>query len=423
MTSAPSPPSIAPAWTGHAKGSRGYRRLLAALAFAGVATFAQLYSTQALLPRISAELHIDAAQSALTVSLATLGLAVAVLPWSFVADRIGRVPAMTAGVAAATVLGLLAPFSPTVGLLLTLRCLEGAALGAVPALAVAYLNEEVHRAHAALAAGTYVAGTTIGGLLGRLVAGPLADVWGWRAAIFAVAVLGAAAAAAFVALAPRQRGFVPLRERHDAAPHGVRESAVHAAQLLGRQLRSRRLLALYLQAFTLMGGFVAVYNYLGYRLEAQPFGLPVAVTSLLFLAYLSGTFSSGYAARLSERFGRRLVIVASMAVMAAGVLLTAVNWLPAILGGLVALTAGFFAAHGLGSGWTGALASTGKAQAASLYNLFYYTGSSILGWLGGFVFQGLGWGWLALGIAVLALATGAVAAVAHPAGEGMRAGR
>jgi predicted MFS family arabinose efflux permease len=243
------------------------------------------------------------------------------------------------------------------------------------------------------------------------------------AAIFAVAVLGAAAAAAFVALAPRQRGFVPLRERHDAAPHGVRESAVHAAQLLGRQLRSRRLLALYLQAFTLMGGFVAVYNYLGYRLEAQPFGLPVAVTSLLFLAYLSGTFSSGYAARLSERFGRRLVIVASMAVMAAGVLLTAVNWLPAILGGLVALTAGFFAAHGLGSGWTGALASTGKAQAASLYNLFYYTGSSILGWLGGFVFQGLGWGWLALGIAVLALATGAVAAVAHPAGERMRAGR
>ncbi|KHL01560.1 MFS transporter [Sinomonas humi] len=419
----PSSPSISPVWTGHAKGSRGYRRLLAALAFAGVATFAQLYSTQALLPRISAELHIDAAQSALTVSLATLGLAVAVLPWSFVADRIGRVPAMTAGVTAATILGLLAPFSPTVGLLLTLRCLEGAALGAVPALAVAYLNEEVQRAHAALAAGTYVAGTTVGGLLGRLVAGPLADVWGWRAAIFAVAVLGAVAAGAFVALAPRQRGFVPLRKRHDAGPQGVRESARHAVQLLGRQLRSRRLLALYLQAFTLMGGFVAVYNYLGYRLEAQPFGLPVAITSLLFLAYLSGTFSSGYAARLSQRFGRRSVVVASMAVMAAGVLLTAVDWLPAILVGLVALTAGFFAAHGLGSGWTGALASTGKAQAASLYNLFYYAGSSLLGWLGGFVFQDLGWGCLALGIAVLALATGAVAAVVHPAEEGAPAGR
>src|SRR5438128_547345 len=114
-------------WTGHAKGSRGYRRLLAALAFAGVATFAQLYSTQALLPRLSADLRIDAAQAALTVSLATLGLAVAVLPWSFVADRVGRVPAMTAGVAVATLLGLLAPLAPGIGVLLALRCLEGAA--------------------------------------------------------------------------------------------------------------------------------------------------------------------------------------------------------------------------------------------------------------------------------------------------------
>jgi predicted MFS family arabinose efflux permease len=408
VTSTPLP--IAREWAGHAKGSRGYRRLLAALACAGVATFAQLYSTQALLPRISADLHVDAAQAALTVSLATLGLAVAVLPWSFVADRIGRVPAMTAGVTAATVLGLLAPFSPSIFVLLTLRCLEGAALGAVPALAVAYLNEEIHRANAAVAAGTYVAGTTIGGLLGRLVAGPLSDVWGWRAAIFAVAVLGAVAAAAFVALAPTQKGFVPVRKRPGDAERGTLSEAF---RLLGAQLRSPRLLALYLQAFTLMGGFVAVYNFLGYRLEKAPFLLPAAITSLLFLAYLSGTASSGYAARLSERFGRRTVMVSSMLLMAAGVLLTALESLPAILLGLIALTAGFFAAHGLGSGWTGALAATGKAQAASLYNLGYYAGSSLIGWLGGLVYQSFGWAPLAAGIAVLAVLTAAIAAVVH----------
>lgn len=409
-------PATTQQWTGHAKGTSGYRRLLAALAFAGIATFAQLYSTQALLPRLSSDLGIDAAQAALTVSFSTLGLAVAVLPWSFVADRIGRVPAMTAGVAAATVLGLAAPFSPGIGVLLALRCLEGAALGAVPALAVAYLTEEVNKAHAALAAGTYVAGTTVGGLLGRLVAGPLSDVWGWRPAIFAVSVLGAFAAVGFAGLAPKQRGFVPLRSRDDGGPRGVREGIAQAAGLLGAQLRNRRLLALYLQAFTLMGGFVAIYNFLGFRLGIPPFGLPAAVTSLLFLAYLSGTFSSGYAARLSERYGRGRVVVGSMALMAGGVLLTVVDWLPAILVGLVALTAGFFAAHGLGSGWTGALATRGRAQAASLYNLGYYAGSSLIGWLGGMAFQSWGWAWLAVGVAALALATAAVAAAAHPAG-------
>ncbi|NUP73672.1 MAG: MFS transporter, partial [Sinomonas sp.] len=340
----------------------------------------------------------------------------AVLPWSFVADRIGRGPAMTAGVAAATALGLLAPLAPTTGVLLTLRCLEGIALGAVPALAVAYLNEEVHKAHAALAAGTYVAGTTVGGLLGRLVAGPISDAWGWRPAVFAVSVLGAVSAAAFVALAPRQQGFIPLRKRPGASPRGLRAGFSHAAALLTAQLRSRRLLALYAQAFTLMGGFVAIYNFLGFRLELPPYGLPAAMTSLLFLSYFSGTFSSGFAARLSEKYGRGRVMVASMALMALGALLTVLDSLPAILIGLLAFTAGFFAAHGLGSGWTGALASSGRAQAASLYNLGYYAGSSLIGWLGGVAFQSFGWGWLAIGVAALSLGTAAMAAAVHPKG-------
>jgi predicted MFS family arabinose efflux permease len=53
----------------------------------------------------------------------------------------------------------------------------------------------------------------------------------------------------------------------------------------------------------------------------------------------------------------------------------------------------------------GTRATVGRAQAASLYNLFYYLGSSIVGWLGGFVFAAMGWGatiGLVAGLAVLA---------------------
>ena len=160
------------AWDGHAKGSRAYARILAGLSFAGVATFAQLYSTQAVLPLLASDLRITAAEAALTISLATVGLAVTVIPWSFLADRIGRVKAMMWGISIATVLGLLVPFAGSFGMLLGLRLLEGMALGGIPAIAIAYLNEEVTKAHAALAAGSYVAGTTLGGLAGRLVAGP-----------------------------------------------------------------------------------------------------------------------------------------------------------------------------------------------------------------------------------------------------------
>ncbi|MFJ4285018.1 MFS transporter [Paenarthrobacter nicotinovorans] len=390
-------------WQGHAKGSRGYGRVLAALALAGVATFAQLYSTQAVLPLMAADLHITAAEAALSISLATVGLAVTVLPWSFVADRIGRVRAMAIGIAAATLLGLLVPLAPTVPVLLGLRALEGMALGGIPAIAIAYLNEEVTKIHTALAAGSYVAGTTLGGLAGRLVAGPVGEVWGWRTAALAVSLLAAISAVLFLVLVPKQRRFTP------SPATGFRG----AIRTLGGHAGNPKLVSLYLQAFLLMGGFVAVYNYLGFRLHAEPFALPATVVSLIFLAYLSGTVSSRWAAGLTTRFGRRNVLVAGIVISSAGLALTLLENLVAILVGLVIFTGGFFADHSVGSGWTGAIATTGRAQAASLYNLSYYLGSSVIGWAGGLAFQGFGWTALVLGVIVLSCTTAAVTLVVH----------
>src|SRR6478735_11925021 len=100
------------AWHGHLRGSAEYRRVLAALFCAGVATFAQLYSPQAVLPQISGDLGVPASEAALVVSAATLGLAAGVIPWSMVSDRTGRVRAMSIAVIAATLFGLLVPFAP-----------------------------------------------------------------------------------------------------------------------------------------------------------------------------------------------------------------------------------------------------------------------------------------------------------------------
>ncbi|MFM9432341.1 MFS transporter, YNFM family, putative membrane transport protein [Arthrobacter sp. MP_2.3] len=391
-------------WPGHTKGSAAYRKILAGLAFAGVATFAQLYSTQAVLPMMAVELQVSAAEAALTISLATVGLAATVLPWSFLADRIGRVRAMMWGISAATVLGLLVPLAASFPMLLGLRMLEGMALGGIPAIAIAYLNEEVNKAHAALAAGTYVAGTTLGGLAGRLVAGFVGELWGWRAATAAVSVLAAAAAVLFLLLVPPARGFTA------AAASGFRG----ALRTLAGHSRNPRLLALYIQAFLLMGGFVAVYNYLGFRLAGEPFNLPATAISLIFLAYLSGTVTSRWAGGLTARFGRRTVSIAGTLLMVAGLALTLTHLLVLILLGLLLFTGGFFAAHSIGAGWTGGIATSGRAQAASLYNLAYYLGSSVIGWAGGLVFQSLGWTALALTVIGLAGTTAVITAVVHP---------
>jgi YNFM family putative membrane transporter len=401
-------------WAGHAHGSAEYRHLLAGLFFAGVATFAQLYSPQAALPLIAADLHLGAADAALVVSAATIGLAIGVIPWSVVADLIGRVRAMSIAVTAATVFGLLVPFAPNFPLLLTGRLFEGAMVGGVPAIAIAYLSEEIEPRHAARAAGTYVAGTSIGGLLGRLVAGPVAELASWRIGIFAVAGLCAIAAALFMALVPKPRGFVPGRSRGPTNGGGV-------LSRLAVNLRSARILALYAQGLLLMGGFVALYNYLGFRLSAAPFNLPQTLISLLFLAYLAGTWSSAQAGVLAARFGRRPVLLFAIAGMVAGVLLTLSTLLVVVLIGLLVATAGFFAGHAIASGWTGTEAITGRAQASSLYNLFYYAGSSLFGWLGGVFFVTWGWAGTAAMITLLAALAGILALLLLDGPDGSRA--
>lgn len=392
-------------FSGHTPDSREYRRLILGLFFAGIATFAQLYSPQAVLPQIAADLDVGPATAALAVSAATLGLAAAVIPWSVVADRAGRVPAMAVGILASTVLGLAAPFSQEIAVLLMLRFAEGVALGAVPAVALVYLNEEVSRRHAAAAAGSYIAGTTVGGLLGRVVSGVVADLSDWRTGVWIAGALCAGSAALFLWLAPRARGFVPGRLRTAGGP-GIR------SRLLA-PLRSPQQLALYAQGFLLMGAFVAVYNYLGFHLAAAPFLLPAWLVTLLFLAYLAGTVSSPWAGLLASSRGRYPVLLGSIAVMSAGAMLMLAPLAAIVLAGLLLFTAGFFGAHAVASGWTPAAAPPeSRSQASSLYYFGYYAGSSLFGWALGLVFGSAGWPWFVGTVLVMCAAAAFVAATA-----------
>lgn len=238
------------AWQGYERGGRGYRAVLLALFFAGIATFAQLYSFQGVLPILARDLGINAAQASLTVSAATMGLAVAVIPWSLVSDRFGRRRTIAAAVIAATVLGVAGALMPGFAAVVVFRFLEGAALGGVPAVAMTYLSEEVRKSHVAVAAGTFVSGTSLGGLSGRLVAAPVGDFLGWRAGVLTVALVAACSTVAFLMIAPRQRGFIRRTTR-------LRGTDGLVARLL-TNLRDPGLIALYLQSFLLMGSFVAM---------------------------------------------------------------------------------------------------------------------------------------------------------------------
>jgi MFS transporter, YNFM family, putative membrane transport protein len=371
---------LPPTTTAHKAGSIGYRRVTAALYGAGLASFAAMYCTQALLPAVSGYYRIAPATAALTVSLTTGLLALSIVPASVLSERYGRIRVMLASGVASSVIGLLLPFSPTLGVLLVGRAVHGAALAGIPAVAMAFLAEEVHASSLGSAMGRYIAGTTVGGLVGRVVPSLVVDVSNWRVALLVCSVVTLAGTVAFAALVPRSQFFTPKAASVRAT---MRNLAAH--------VRNPLLLKLFALGFALMGGFVTVYNYLGYRLTARPFELASSVVGLLFLLYLAGTWASVVAGRLADRRGRSLVLGGALPITVTGLLLTVPNALVAIIVGVGVFTAGFFAAHTVASGWVGAVAQHDRAEAAALYLFSYYLGGSVAGAFGGLVYSVGGW--------------------------------
>ena len=146
------------------------------------------------------------------------------------------------------------------------------------------------------------------------------------------------------------------------------------------------------------------------QFTCHPLGLSTTVTSLLFLAYLAGTLSSPLAGRLSDRFGSRRLALSGIATSLAGLALTLTDQIVCITVGLLIFTAGFFATHSVASSWVSSRAVGSRGQAAALYLLGYYLGSSAFGALIGLAYQYDGWPAAAGGIAVLFM-LGAIAVV------------
>lgn len=389
-------------------GTGAYRRTVIALVAAAVATFAQLWAVQPILPAIAEGFGASASQAALAVSLATGGLAGFTLVWSGAADRFGRARVIGVSLLAATLLGCVIPFVADLWPLLVLRALQGAALGGVPAAAVAYLSEEIHPADASRATGLYIAGNPLGGMGGRLLAGFAADLGGWQWGIAANTLLALVALVVFALVLPRRpRAVRTVAVRGEASP-----SRGSGGGGMGGRLRAAvttpGLIALYTQALLLMGAFMTVYNLLGFRLMAEPFGLSQAAASLLFLSYTAGMLGSAVAGGASARWGGYAVLTTATVLMAAGLGGMFATALPGLLAALLVMTFGFFCAHATASAWVGTRAVRGRAQAMAVYTLAYYLGSSLFGWLGGLVYDAVGWG----GAVVFALGLCSVAAAA-----------
>jgi YNFM family putative membrane transporter len=380
-------------------GTASFRRVNLALFCAGFITFVTLYDVQPLLPLFAREFSVSPAVASLPLSVATIALAVGMLIAGTISESLGRRQVMTVALLLTSLLALATYLTSSFTSLLTLRLVQGMVLAGVPSVAMAYLGEEMDAQSIGHAMGLYISGNAMGGMTGRIGSAFLCDYLPWPTAIALIGVISLVLTLVFFKSLPPSTNFV-------RRPFQLR----YLFTSLYQHLHDPGLLCLYSLAFLSMGGFVSLYNYIGFRLLGSPYDLSQSQVSLIFLVYLLGSFSSGVVGSLLNRFGRDFMIRLTLSTMLLGTLLTLGRSLLLIILGVGIFTCGFFSAHAISSSWVGRRARTAKAQASSLYLFSYYLGSSISGTVGGIFWLHYGWNGVAMMISLLILAAFTVAA-------------
>lgn len=356
---------------------------ISALYLSTIAAFADMYITQPLLPQLATEFGVTAAVAGLTISAVVLTIALTSAGYGALADVLGRRSVLVWGAALAAVATLACGFAPSFGWLIALRALQGALLPSISALAIAYIHDDIEGIDPAVVVGGYVASSIVGGLLGRVAGGLIAEGFGWRAtfAFFAACTLLGAVVLALSLGRARRR-----------TPRGgfVRDVTRSYGEML-RHLREPRLIGAFVMGAALFFGFIGFFTYLPFYLTAPPFRLSTATISWLFLPYIAGVIVSPFAGRLARRFSLRALMAVGIAVAMVGLTASLVPVLAVIVLGAIVLCAGMFLAQPLAPTFVARNARGHRGGATALYQSFYYLGAVCGSTLPGLAWQEWGW--------------------------------
>mgnify|MGYP001025792711 CR=1 FL=1 len=357
-----------------------FRMIRNCMFLSGLSVFAQLYLFQPMLSDLCAFFHTDLPGSSLAVSASTLGMAAGLFLFAFKADAFVRERLMGISLVVSALLTIASAFITVFPLLLAVNFLKGMALSGVSAVALAYLTDEVDKSMIGLAISLYLSGNTIGGMSGRVSGTLLAGWGGWQ---YAVAVIGGVSLVLGYFFIRR----IPASRQSNVVAVSFREKIGQMRTLLVRP----QLLCMYLIAALSMGAFVSVYNYLSFLLESPAFGLPHQVVAMIFMMYTAGVAGSIVTGMLSDKYSPRLLLQGALLLMCIGLVLLLVMHLAMVILGLGLFTFAFFSAHTMASRIVSMNAPFAKSSATSIYWLFYYAGSSLVGSLTGIVLTRYGW--------------------------------
>lgn len=362
------------------KGTKEFTKLNIALFLGGFTVFAVLYCVQPLIGPFMETFQISETKASLALSISTLALAFSLLFYGALSETYGRRNIMLIAVALVTLFSFAQPFVQNFEQLLVLRAIQGLLLGGLPAVAVAFISEEVHPSQLVQSISLFIAGNGLGAAIGRMSAAFLTSYYGWQMALFIISMIVLIATVLFYILLPPARNF-------KSQPFRLKPVLVaYRAHLV-----NRKLLPLFMTGFILLASNVALYNFMSIHLMAEPYNWSQQATGFIYATFLVGSISPVFINPLLKRKGELWSKRFAVLLFASGALLTLLPFAALKLIGITLSIVAFFMGHSIASSAVGRLATHHKSQASAMYLLFYYVGSSLGGVMASYGWAFGGW--------------------------------
>lgn len=269
------------------------------------------------LPAMTTSFSAPTSQAQLTLSALLLTFGCSQLVWGPLSDRFGRRPILLWGLAAYTLASIGSVLAPSMAMLIVWRAVQGAAMGAAVMAARAIVRDLYLPADGARIMSKGLSGLGVLAGLSAPLGALLAELFGWRAALMAVAIFGSCTLA-LIALrfkeTLRQKNCPALRPadlirtwaKIVKNPTFLAFSALSAASYAG------------LFTFLASSSFVFIGVL---ELSKAQYGL---VMFFMCFSYLLGTFACR---RLLVRFGlRKSVALAGCLSLLGGTLMGVLAW-------------------------------------------------------------------------------------------------
>ncbi len=355
----------------------------------GFLTLVDLFAAQAILPSLAAAYGVSPSAIGLAANAGTMGMALACLGVALVSRRIDRRAGIWVSLALLAIPTALLSAAPDLATFAALRVAQGIFMATAFTLTMAYLAEHCSAQETAAALAAYITGVVASNLIGRLVAGSIADMFGLAANFYFFAALNLAGAALV---------FVNLDRMSKLALAGPAARSPFAAW--GEHLGNPALRACFGIGFLILFAFIGTFTYVNFVLARPPLAVGQMSLGFVYFVFLPSMFTTPLAGRAAVRFGTRPAIWTALAVAALGLPLLIVPSLVAVLAGMVLVGVGTFFAQAAATGFVGRAATADRAAASGLYLASYYLGGLAGAAILGQIFDRHGWAACVAGIGI-----------------------